>query len=192
MNNKFYPKFILAFCLWFFAFQSKGSFATSPIRSWATDMYNQIAIKPFSAGSVLSYPVGSITKEGRVIHSDGMKNDFSDQLPWNDFSPTGFRYNSKLTVSNPFGQNAPTAKEGEYLYQVYCEVCHGADGTSKTKVGVLRGAPVINVLVPKFSEGYLYTRITYGGPILTSMPPFGYSLSERERWAVVKYIKSKF
>lgn len=172
---------------------AKTAFATSPVRSWATDMYNQQAIKPFAAGSVLAFPVGSISTKGVMIHSSGFKNAYAENLPWNDFSPQGFRYNPKLTPQNPLAAKDLSLEQGEYLFNVYCAACHGVDGKSANNVGKLRAAPAIDVLVPKFSEGYVYTRITYGGPAVpTTMPPFAYSLSNKERWVLANYVKKKF
>ncbi|MBL0691290.1 MAG: c-type cytochrome [SAR324 cluster bacterium] len=166
--------------------------ATSPIRSWATDMYNQSMVKSFEKGGMLRFPVGSVTTDGIVIRSDGINNDYGKNLPWSDFSADGFRYNPAVTLPNPIKKDERSLSNGEYMYLVNCRACHGAQGKSETNIGKLRAVPVIDTLVPDMTDGYLYLRITYGGSILTSMPPYGYNLSEQERWDVVNYIKNKF
>ena len=182
----FFPLFLLA------VFFSGFAYATSPIRSWATDMYNQPNVKPMEEGSMQRFPVGSVTTEGLEITSNGLVNATAEEQPWMDFSPAGFRYNPDLTPPNPVDKSPESIASGAYLYGVYCEVCHGEDGKANTSVARLRGAPAINASVPQYSEGYLYVRITYGGNNLVSMPPFGYSTSEKERWEIVNYIKDAF
>ncbi len=171
---------------------SQQAWATSPIRSWATDMYNQPSVKSFSANSQLSFPIGSVTTDGIVISTDGYTDVVGTALPWADFSPTGFRYNPALTPSNPVAKSAESIDQGKYLYTVYCASCHGDNADSQTTIGQLRAVPVIKALVPLFTEGYIFLRITHGGPNVISMPPLGYALSTNERWEVINYIKSAF
>lgn len=175
-----------------FIIQISTAYATSPIRSWATDMYNQPSIKSFEEGNIISFPVGSVTTSGIMIKSDGFKNNYGDNLPWSDFSPNGFRYASSLTPKNPEPKTAVSISNGKQNYLTFCAACHGVSGMSENNLSKLRAVPVIRNLIPLFSEGYIYMRITYGGPILTSMPPHGYILTEKERWDIVNFIKQEF
>ena len=164
----------------------------SPILSWVMDMYDQPSVGSFEEGGVIEFPVGSVTTEGQMISSDGYENKTSLSLPWADFSPDGFRYNPALTPANPVVDDRRSLENGEYMYAVNCAACHGADGRANNNLSRLRSVPSIAELIPELSEGYLYLRITYGGPIITSMPPLGYSMSEQERWDVVNYMKQEF
>lgn len=165
-------------------------FGTSAIRSWATDMYNQVFIKPQEAGSMLRFPLGSVTTDGLQISSDGFQNpqalDFAWLLARNDAS---------LATPNPANADQHSLKNGEYLYATYCAACHGTDGENVTKIGEMRGAVPLGSILgfdPTVTDGYLESKIRFGGLDISSMPPFGYATTEKERWDIVNYITERW
>ena len=85
-----------------------------------------------------------------------------------------------------------------HLYEVNCQMCHGA--------GAKGDGPVLNLLIneygyetaitpdlttltPEAIEGFLKVTVRPFGPN-SVMPPFGKLLSEEERWALAYYIDS--
>ena len=86
----------------------------------------------------------------------------------------------------------------EHLFEVNCQMCHGA--------GAKGDGPVLNLLIneygyetaitpdlttltPEAIEGFLKVTVRPFGPN-SVMPPFGKLLSEDERWALANYIDS--
>lgn len=81
----------------------------------------------------------------------------------------------------------PASAVGDSLYHTYCAVCHGPTGAGDGKVGVQMGAlPLITDRARAFSDGYLYSIIRYGGPI---MPRYGDKVRGVNRWEIVNYVR---
>ena len=89
-----------------------------------------------------------------------------------------------------------TDSSATHLYEVNCQMCHGA--------GAKGDGPVLNLLIneygyetaitpdlttltPEAIEGFLKVVVRPFGPA-SVMPPFGKLLSEDERWALANYI----
>ena len=178
--------FVAAFSL----FSSTAVFATSTIWSWVQDMYNQPSIKPQEEGTLKNFPVGSVTTTGIEITTDGEKRQNPTDISW-----ILSRNNPDLAPKNPQAKTKKSIEKGKYLYTAYCSVCHGDDGKAQTVVNYFRGGvlPLDQILQDKtITDGYLFYKITYGGIGDVSMPPFGYSLSEQERWNIVNYLNFKW
>ncbi|MGH2500436.1 MAG: c-type cytochrome, partial [Candidatus Limnocylindria bacterium] len=79
---------------------------------------------------------------------------------------------------------------GRALYGQHCAVCHGAGGRGDGLAAAgLEPPPADLVLhVPQHSDGELFHFVTRGirG---TAMPAWGRTLSERERWVLVIYLR---
>ena len=86
-------------------------------------------------------------------------------------------------------------KEAERLYLVYCGICHGAklDGNGplwKGGDGPFPAAPK-NLTDPDIvgqGDGQLYYTMTYGK---NKMGSYASQLSDKQRWMVVHYIRTK-
>ena len=169
---------------------SAPAYAISPVISWMMDMVDQISIKPQGEGTMTQFPVGSVTTDGILVSTDGYTNPEASSGLW-----MMYRNDSSLAPANPVASSEESLKNGEYLYNVYCTVCHGEDGNAQTPVGMLRGAPPLTAIIggdPTFAQGYLYSKIKYGGLVPESMPPFGYATSAKERWDIVNYVFKKW
>ena len=152
-------------------------------------MYNQASIKPQEAGSMFTFPLGSVTTEGLEITSDGFKNYAASDPKWLDA-----RNNSSLAMKNPVFASQASIDRGEKLYLTYCEVCHAEDGQSNTRVGKLKGVPSIVLMLasgPSVTDGYLFNKIKFGGLAIEGMPAFGYATAPQERWDMVNYVQQK-
>lgn len=163
---------------------------TSAIRSWMTDMYNQVFIKPQAVGSMIQFPLGSVTTEGLEISSDGFQNPKAADFAW-----LLVRNDSEFATKNPTPASTESLKNGEYLYATYCAACHGTDGENITNIGEMRGAVPLGSILgldETITDGYLESKIRYGGLDIVSMPPFGYSTTEKERWDIVNYITEQW
>jgi mono/diheme cytochrome c family protein len=94
---------------------------------------------------------------------------------------------------NPRAGDLAAVSEGVALFQSNCASCHGehADGHGAAAAGLtpppanFRGTDVL----ARHSDAYLFYRLTEGKPG-TAMPSFRGALAERERWAVIAYLRS--
>ncbi len=94
-------------------------------------------------------------------------------------------------------------KRGEERFNIFCSACHGYDGEggSSGTVGALWSYAPSNLLAEQYrdrgnqfgKDGYLYHVIRDGlwGPDGSNrMPAYGYSIDERDAWAIVAYIRT--
>ncbi len=161
-------------------------FAKSALMVLITDMYNQKNIKPQEQGSMLHFPIDSVTRKGKVYRNVG---DTTVLTSWiaREAMPT-------TTTKNPIKPTKESIADGEYMYHVYCQVCHGnlqkpnKAGLGDSKVnqkGMM--AMYLTPMLPALSDGYIFYKATYGSGAI--MPPLGNAMTEKERWDLVNYLR---
>jgi len=159
------------------------AYAKSTIMSWNTDQYNQKSIKPQEKGSMIRFPAGVVSVDGRYYDTD------EDKMTW-----AGREMVPETATKNPVAATPESIARGKQKYAVYCTVCHGPgadraeNGLALSKVNA-KGmvAPVMLDLSPAFTDGYLYGKIRFGGAV---MPPLGYSTTAKERWDIINYVRA--
>ena len=90
---------------------------------------------------------------------------------------------------NPLSSDKKTAEQGEKVAKVNCVSCHGDKGKGNGPAAVAlnpKPADWTSARVQKESDGEIFWKVTIGrGP----MPSWRH-LSENDRWAVVRYIRT--
>ena len=83
------------------------------------------------------------------------------------------------------------ATRGRERFEIYCTVCHGAEGDGKGSVSHYEGFPPIPTLlddhVRHMADGQLYATIANG---VRTMPPYGAQVPISDRWAIVAYVRA--
>jgi len=109
-----------------------------------------------------------------------------------DFPAPAFHPSAQLLV-NPVAKSPESLARGEFLYGVYCNVCHGKDGMSnQAELPVARrlsesGMPPIPLMaVPAYTDGFLFTKIRYGKPGMPGYP----QIPPEDRWHIVNYLRT--
>ena len=94
---------------------------------------------------------------------------------------------------NPLSDDPATIARGRALYETNCSVCHGlgADGKGPSAVGLIPPPADFKdgKRLSSHSDDYLFWRISTGKSG-TAMPAFGGTLSEDERWAILRMLRS--
>lgn len=90
---------------------------------------------------------------------------------------------SSAQLKNPYAGQASAVAAGARLYATDCGSCHGIKGRGTANIPPLSEGPTQSA-----SDGELFWFITNGAPD-KGMPSWA-SLSERQRWQIVTYLKS--
>ena len=97
-------------------------------------------------------------------------------------------------VPNPLPDSPALLAEGQRLYEIYCDHCHGSQGqgsgqdNSDGKVGeVFAGVPAYNSAAKKnLSQGHVFYVMTHG---FGRMKSHASQISEEKRWKIAKYVQ---
>ena len=93
-------------------------------------------------------------------------------------------------LPNPVPDTPAVLAEGEWLYDVYCAMCHGPEGLGDGQIaGHYPRMPSLAArhVQNNYTDGWIFSIIGDGG---FRMPPFAHSMSADERWALVRYVKT--
>ena len=93
-------------------------------------------------------------------------------------------------LPNPVPDTPAVLAEGEWLYDVYCAMCHGPAGLGDGQIaGHYPRMPSLAArhVQNNYTDGWIFSIIGDGG---FRMPPFAHSMSADERWALVRYVKT--
>ena len=92
---------------------------------------------------------------------------------------------------NPIAPTAESLARGEEVYERFCIVCHGPDGTGITGyIFEVHPAMAAHSLTAESalerSDGYIYGMIRVGRIL---MPAYGHQITHYDRWHVVNYVR---
>lgn len=103
---------------------------------------------------------------------------------------TGIGPDGNYVAQNPLPITKETLLQGQRKFDIYCAPCHDRTGSGRGIVpakavwvpGNLHDERIVN-----FVDGELYHVITNGR---RSMPGYRFQISEKDRWAIVAYIRA--
>lgn len=136
------------------------------------------------AGARLAYTlVVSIAASVSRLGAQAPQSPQPNPVPWDVPARAAAR-------ANPVPSSPAIVKQGRELYHRDCELCHGTrgagDGTMAASLPT-KAANLGSAKVQSQSDGALFYKILHGrGP----MPTTEVTLSDDERWAVVRYVRS--
>ncbi len=154
-----------------------GAGSTLP---WDKDMQDQLSPKP--QDSVFSVSSSSIPVGG--------KDRFSP--PKDVIELVLARLEAGRTLVNPVAKSPESLGRGRQMYQLHCQVCHGAEGRGDGPVGVkfVPQPMELNLdYVQLQPDGQLFYTISHGS---IAMPFYRQAMSPQDRWHLVNYITEVF
>lgn len=98
--------------------------------------------------------------------------------------------NNSYVGRNPLPVDADLLKHGQARFNTYCSPCHDRTGQGRGLVGQRALWIPTNLLEPRvrdMNDGEIFNVITNGR---RSMPPYKYQVVDRDRWAVVAYVRA--
>lgn len=98
--------------------------------------------------------------------------------------------NGNYVTKNPLPLNMETLKLGQQRFNTYCSPCHGRTGSGQGVVTQRASWIASNLYedrVAQFSDGDIFDVISHGR---RTMPGYRYQIVERDRWAIVAYVRA--
>jgi mono/diheme cytochrome c family protein len=94
------------------------------------------------------------------------------------------------TLKNPVAGQESAAIAGKKIFSSYCVACHGTGGEGNGPAATGLNPSPANLTLPRVqnqSDGAIFWKISTGR---NGMAPYKESLSARQRWALVDFIRS--
>lgn len=153
-----------------------------PIEVWP-DMDRQGKGKPQGISEIFSDKRASRPPVAGTVARGFLKED--------DTYYTGL-VNNMYVGKNPETINADLMKLGQMRFNTYCAPCHDRTGSGNGIVAIKSGGSwiptsLIADRVRTMNDGEIFTIISNGR---RSMPPYKYQVIEKDRWAIVAYVRA--
>jgi hypothetical protein len=165
-----------------------GTSRTPPIQIF-NDMRQQLKFKPQTGSDFAGFADGRI--ERRPVPGTIARGSFSRDSSTSSGDPfyTGVT-NGEYIAHNPLKITPELLAVGQAKFNSYCQPCHGRVGNGKGIVNVhvptWQASSLIDDRVLAFVDGDFFDVITNGR---RSMPAYRFQVAERDRWAIVAYIR---
>ncbi|HVH10688.1 MAG TPA: cytochrome c [Gemmatimonadales bacterium] len=98
---------------------------------------------------------------------------------------------------NPRTRTSESINRGRFLYETYCQVCHGPSGQGDGPISSRAGGPFVGVrslvtdTLARRTDGYLYGVIVSGQVMGRGlMPIYGDKVRGPDRWDLVNYLRT--
>jgi mono/diheme cytochrome c family protein len=125
-----------------------------------------------------------------TIPAGGMAQRLAPDFPMPLQAPEG------RELANPIPSSEASIARGKHEFEIYCQVCHGADGLSVpgpqnpvTLKLIQNGAVVFPLAgIPAYTDGMIFYKIWYGKPNMPGYP----QIPEEDRWHIINYLRTMF
>ena len=95
-------------------------------------------------------------------------------------------------VTNPLPPGPAAVEQGAALFQTHCTPCHGHAGRGDGPAAAALDGPAADLTadhVDDHTDGDIFWWLTYG-MAGTAMPGFEHTLSDTERWQLIRFVRS--
>jgi mono/diheme cytochrome c family protein len=161
-----------------------------------TDMYRQSSYRAYESNPNFQNGLTMQNQvEGTIPHSFD-REKMINYMPFPYGNDSLGLANAKVNLKNPLTKSAAHLAEGERLFKIYCNPCHGAKGKGDgSVVKILDKRGNMALLPPAYdsdqlkgiSEGQIFYATQYGKG---NMGPYAPLLSAYERWEVVMFVQT--
>jgi len=147
-----------------------------PVLPPMVHMENQPKLNPFKPDSFFRDGHGMQLPVAGTVARGHMPFPFSTQ-------------EQAASMPNPLPMTAKVLAQGKTAYEQHCAVCHGVLGNGVPTLTSAYGAKPADLqskAIRDYPDGKIYFVIMMGK---NSMPSYAADMTERERWAVVHYVR---
>jgi len=133
-----------------------------------------------------------------MVYSPALKaqEEGADRLPVagtvpRDFNPYAYKsdpHAAAARLKNPLPRTEAVMKRGQYVFNIYCSVCHGKQGLGDGSIvpKFPRPPSLQSDKVRQWADGSIFHVITMGQNL---MPSYASQVREADRWALIHYIR---
>jgi mono/diheme cytochrome c family protein len=111
------------------------------------------------------------------------------QLPLHYAASPADALRAAAELTSPVRPDAKTLERGRFVYQNFCQVCHGPGGSGNGPVA-MRGFPAPPSLLAEralqMKDGQMFHIVTYGQG---NMASYAAQLSREDRWRAIAFIR---
>lgn len=166
-----------------------------PGRAYVPDMaytipYNPYTSNPNFADSLTSqHPVEGTIKRG-TFKNDSVNSIYYLYAHYSQDDTTDYNMAGSI-LFNPVPNTAEVLAEGERLYKINCQICHG-DGSGNGHIVETDKFPAVptSYFDPRLmvmAEGQMFHVLQYGRNMMGS---YASQLDAEQRWTILRYVKS--
>ena len=169
----------LALVLSVFVLAGCGSRRTPPIQVFS-DMKQQPKYLPqaesgfFGDGRALRRPVAGTVARGFLKEDDAFYSGKRDGA----------------YAANPLPLDGATLARGQERFNIYCAPCHDQTGSGQGIVALRASWLASNLSDPRIrhmADGEIFDIVSHGK---RTMPSYRFQIPERDRWAIVAYVRA--
>lgn len=148
-----------------------------------------------TAGMVESVPAdpydpSPLTASGRTLMSPPEGTLPYGTLPYTFGASKEETLRAGIELVNPVAKDEDALKRGQWVFETYCQVCHGARGEGDGPViGAGRFPNPANLLADhtrNLTDGAIYNILTRGQGL---MPTYALQVAPLDRWRVIHYVR---
>ncbi|MEP7168060.1 MAG: cytochrome c [Bacteroidota bacterium] len=156
-----------------------------PGLEYMPDMYRSPSLETYQATGLFSD-----SSSARQPVAGTIPRGYNTYFPYPN-TPDGYEAAGK-ELKNPFEAHDKNIKEGDRLYHIYCQHCHGAKGGGDGTLRIKGEKFPVNFSYTdsayiNLAEGKMFFTITYGKNLMGSHAS---QLDPDQRWKIISYIKS--
>ncbi|MEJ7625693.1 MAG: cytochrome c [Ferruginibacter sp.] len=176
------------------ALSSCGS-KKDPARTYMPDMAYSRTIETYSLPDTTIFTTDASKRGSNIIYFNSMpvrgtmkRGELYPYAIAND----SIGYKMSATVNSPLTDSLDVAglAEAGRLYNINCAICHGEKGAGNGPLALDKIGGVANIASGEkatLSDGTMFHVITYGKGVMGS---YASQLSAKQRWEVIKYIRT--
>ncbi len=152
-----------------------------------------VLVIPALAGLLLTYEVIKVDWLSTMEMQPSFRPmEDPQQLPPRSVPVQGAAYVPDVgSPQNPVTADQASLDRGKADYEIFCSICHGAQGMGDGQMAASLNRKPANLSAPNvktLDDGAIFLVISRGVP--GYMPPFRESLVMGSRWDVVNYVRS--
>ncbi|MFC1731065.1 c-type cytochrome [candidate division KSB1 bacterium] len=140
-----------------------------------------------------TYTPNPVFQDGKTMQAPPEGTVSREMIPYMYPATIEGRTQAGADLKNPLEVEKMHIEKGKYLYEIFCQGCHGVNGTGEGHLYTsdkyaIKPASLVNEKMKNVPEGEIYHVITAGYGV---MGAHGSQINSDDRWEIVLYLKNE-